>query len=70
VGGPHPVLLTPTRLGCRDRIDLWFEDSAVSRGRGLKLAVWSVLKGIKFATGWIILPTLSQAIWKGEVGAG
>jgi 2-polyprenyl-3-methyl-5-hydroxy-6-metoxy-1,4-benzoquinol methylase len=68
--GAEPlILLEPSKQGCRDRIDLWYSVSAGTRLRRSKRVLKAVLKGIKYATGLVLVPNLSLAIRKSEGGS-
>jgi 2-polyprenyl-3-methyl-5-hydroxy-6-metoxy-1,4-benzoquinol methylase len=60
----QPVLLEPTRLGLKDRIDLWFALSRTERWSAVKRTIKGVLKTLKRATGVTFVPELSLAIRK------
>lgn len=60
----QPTLLTPTQLGLKDRIDLWYVVAKKSRFLVLKKCFCGLVKLIKATTGQIVLPTLSLAIQK------
>jgi 2-polyprenyl-3-methyl-5-hydroxy-6-metoxy-1,4-benzoquinol methylase len=60
----HPVLLSPSREGIRDRIDLWFRTSVQARWPLIKRALRTVFKTIKLCTGLTLVPSLSLAIQK------
>jgi len=59
-----PMLLEPTRLGMKDRIDLWLKLSSVTRASSAKRLMYSAFKGFKRATGVTFVPTLTLAISK------
>jgi 2-polyprenyl-3-methyl-5-hydroxy-6-metoxy-1,4-benzoquinol methylase len=59
-----PVLLEATRLGMKDRIDLWFALSSTERWSAAKRAIKAVLKTVKRTTGVTFVPELSLAIRK------
>lgn len=59
-----PILLTPSKLGLKDRIDMWYAVSSKSRHLVIKKFLLQLFKLIKISTGLIFLPTLSLAIEK------
>lgn len=59
-----PVLLSPSRFGMKDRIDLWYTQSGSVRFVLLKRSLRLVLKLIHRLTGVVIVPSLSLAIQK------
>ena len=59
-----PILLIPSQLGLKDRIDLWYAVSSKSRLMIIKKFLFRLFKLIKISTGQIFLPTLSLAIEK------
>jgi 2-polyprenyl-3-methyl-5-hydroxy-6-metoxy-1,4-benzoquinol methylase len=62
--GGHPILLSPSREGIHDRIDLWFRQSVQSRWPLIKRALRMVYKTIKLCTGLTLVPYLFLAIQK------
>jgi 2-polyprenyl-3-methyl-5-hydroxy-6-metoxy-1,4-benzoquinol methylase len=71
---PHftPEILTPSRMGLRDRIDIWYNGYAVSiakkyqKVKRIQQILRSVSKLIYYITGIVILPTVSVAVLKKE----
>jgi len=62
--GRRAELLEPSRLGVKDRIDLWYQlSSATRKSLSKRLMMWRFRVG-KAATGMIMIPTLSLAIRK------
>jgi len=67
-----PEILTPTRLGYRDRIDVWYNGYAVSIAKKypnvkrIQLILKYFSKIIYLVSGIIFLPTISLAIEKKE----
>ena len=59
-----PILLTPSQLGLKDRIDMWYAVSSKSRYLIIKKSLFLIFKLIKISTGLIFLPSLSLAIEK------
>jgi 2-polyprenyl-3-methyl-5-hydroxy-6-metoxy-1,4-benzoquinol methylase len=65
-----PKLLRPSRLGFRDRIDIWYAGYAVSiarkypKVRAVQRILRITAKGIYLFTGIVFLPTLALAIRK------
>lgn len=62
--GAAADVLEPRRLGCRDRVDLWYQGSAAVRWPLLKRGLWAGLKGIRAVTGVAFLPILTVAVFK------
>jgi len=63
-GGQRAELLTPSRLGVTDPIDLWYRRSSLIQQPGLKqLMRWGV-RAVKATTGLTLLPTLALALRK------
>jgi SAM-dependent methyltransferase len=59
------VLMDPlNENGIRDRVDLWFKNSARARLPLLKRCMWAGLKCVKFVTGQQVVPSLTLAIRK------
>jgi 2-polyprenyl-3-methyl-5-hydroxy-6-metoxy-1,4-benzoquinol methylase len=63
-GSSPPQLLEPSRNGMRDRIDLWYSNTDLTRMKSLKLAARSMMKVIKTVTGVNVVSDLSLAIRK------
>jgi len=61
-----PILLTPTRLGMRDSIDLWYATAGRSRSNKSVKMVLHANGFFKKLTGATILPGLAIAIKKGD----
>jgi hypothetical protein len=62
--GRKAELLTPSRLGVKDHIDLWYQlSSSTRKPMTKKLMMWG-FRLFKAATGVTIIPTLSLAIRK------
>lgn len=59
-----PILLTPSHLGLKDRIDMWYAVSSKSKPLIIKKSLFYLFKLIEISTGKIFLPTLSLAIQK------
>jgi 2-polyprenyl-3-methyl-5-hydroxy-6-metoxy-1,4-benzoquinol methylase len=59
-----PVLIEPTNLGLRDRIDLWYSVASERRMPSVKLGLKVLMKAIKFATGLELVPYHTLAIKK------
>ena len=62
--GRHANLLTPSRLGVRDEIDLWYQHSRTRRRPRTKGLLMRGFRAIKAMTGVSMIPTLSLAIEK------
>jgi len=62
--GAAPVLLAPSRLGCRDLIDVWNGTSSYEECPPVKRLAFLTAKVLKGATGHVFLPTLFIAIRK------
>ncbi len=62
--GGKPVLLSPNRLGCKNRIDLWFARSSTARLRRVKKLMAFFLNAIRVTTGVTFTPNLALAIRK------
>lgn len=62
--GKEPELIEPSKLGIKDRIDLWFHLSSTAR-KPLRKKIWLLLfRTIKLFSGRTIIPTLSLAFKK------
>jgi SAM-dependent methyltransferase len=61
-----PVVLNPSQLGLKDRIDIWYAVSSKSRYLFIKKTFFYIVKLIKISTGVIFLPTLALAIKKSK----
>ena len=62
--GREAELLDPSRLGVKDRIDLWYQLSSSTRKPLMKrLAMWG-LRAVRAVTGVTVTPSLSLAIRK------
>lgn len=60
-----PILLAPSRLGAKDRIDLWYIKSGKARFLiGRKIVIFLLNKFLKMTAGFIFLPGLSLAVKK------
>jgi len=60
----EPVVINPSQLGLKDRIDIWYAASSKSRYLFVKKTFFYIAKLIKMTTGVIFLPTLALAIQK------
>jgi len=60
-----PVLLSPSRFGMKDRIDLWYIQSSKDKFVVIKRLFLLSVKLLKWLTGETIVPSLSLAIKKG-----
>lgn len=61
-----PILLTPSKLGIKDRIDIWYIQSGKVRFKVIKKLFLFSIKFLKFLTGTTLLPNLSLAIKKSD----
>ena len=61
-----PVLLKPSRIGVRDRIDIWINVTAFSRSSVVKKIELMIIRIIKLSTGRTFVPLLSIAIRKDQ----
>ena len=61
-----PILLHPSRLDVKDRIDLWYKLSSTARLHFLKRLIMLLIRAVKIITGVTLVPTLSLAIKKGN----
>jgi 2-polyprenyl-3-methyl-5-hydroxy-6-metoxy-1,4-benzoquinol methylase len=61
-----PILLSPSRFGMKDRIDLWYLHSGMTRFVAAKRLLRLAFKLTKSLTGSTVVPSLSLAIKKGE----
>ena len=61
---PAPILLEPSRLGLRDRIDLWVALSGSARLPALKRVAAFPLRCIRAVTGHVCTPFISLAFRK------
>jgi 2-polyprenyl-3-methyl-5-hydroxy-6-metoxy-1,4-benzoquinol methylase len=61
-----PILLSPSRFGMKDKIDLWYIQSDKVRFVVIKRLFLLSVKLLKWLTGVTIVPSLSLAIKKGE----
>jgi len=59
-----PVLLKPTNLGIKDRVDLWYHETNTKRYSFIKKSLFLSFKLLKKITGSTLAPTLSLAIKK------
>lgn len=59
-----PLLLTPSRLNVRDRIDLWYTSSIIIRFAFIKTVAVCLLKVLHYVTGITLVPYLSLAVRK------
>jgi 2-polyprenyl-3-methyl-5-hydroxy-6-metoxy-1,4-benzoquinol methylase len=59
-----PNLLSPTQLGLKDRIDIWYAVSNKSRYLVIKKCLLALFKLINISTGQVFLPNLAIAIKK------
>lgn len=64
--GEGPIVLRPSRRGCRNRIDLWYALSGPVRMRGAKRALKVAFTLIRWTTGWVLVPNLALALKKPE----
>lgn len=60
----EPILLSPSRLNVKDRIDLWYRVSNRKRWNVVKLFMLAMIRLIKFLTSVTIVPSMSLAIKK------
>jgi hypothetical protein len=58
------VVLSPTELGVRDHIDLWYRLSGNAQSTTTKKLLMWALRAIKATTGVTMVPALSLAIRK------
>jgi SAM-dependent methyltransferase len=69
-GREPPVVLRPSRNGCRDTIDIWYGYSSARRP-ALKKAMRAVFKAIHRMTGQVVTPELDLALQRpGQLPAG
>jgi len=59
-----PILLQPQRLGLKDRVDLWYNETNTKRFKLIKKALFFSLKSLKILTRFTLVPSLSLAIKK------
>jgi len=64
--GTDAELLRPSRQGCSDHVDLWYQVSTASREVAVKKAMKLTFKAIEKVTGIVAVPHLSLAIRKRE----
>jgi 2-polyprenyl-3-methyl-5-hydroxy-6-metoxy-1,4-benzoquinol methylase len=64
--GWNPVLMEPTKMGVRDRLDLWYQGYGSYSRQGAKKAIYKTIRVVKSLTGLELPPYLSLAIRKGE----
>lgn len=63
--GPNAKLIPPTRLGGKDRVDLWYAKASEGRrSQRSKDIVYKAMRVFKSATGVDMLPELSIAVRK------
>ena len=60
----RPVLLEPSKMGLRDRIDIWYSTTNPERMPAIKVLIKFWMKAIKGATGITLVPDLSLAFKK------
>jgi hypothetical protein len=64
VEGSEPRQLSPSRLGVKDNIDLWYQHSSTKRNPLTKKLMLGSFRAVKAVTGVAMIPTLSLAIRK------
>jgi 2-polyprenyl-3-methyl-5-hydroxy-6-metoxy-1,4-benzoquinol methylase len=62
--GAKLELLTPSRNGLTDRIDLFYSKTDLSRHTMIKKSAWGVLKGLRMLTGIELITDLTLALRK------
>lgn len=59
-------LLKPSKLGVKDRVDLWYLETNKTKSRLIKKLIFLLLKSFKIITNISIVPSLSLAIKKNK----
>jgi len=58
------LLLKPSKLGVKDRVDLWYLETNKTKQRTIKKLIFWLCKSLKIITGISVVPNLSLAIKK------
>ncbi|MFC1845595.1 class I SAM-dependent methyltransferase [Candidatus Dependentiae bacterium] len=62
----QPLLLKPSQLGVKDRVDLWYRETNLTKQSASKKGIFWLAKSLKLLTGLSVVPNLSLAIKKTE----